>query len=60
MSHKSSISGMQEPVQAIRVINEKQLLLILVGINIILSFGKEYVKFAWEYTGKPGRENWDF
>ncbi len=46
MSPKSSISGMGEPVQAIRVMNEKQLLLIMVGINIILSFGKEYVKFA--------------
>ncbi len=58
MSHKSSISGMGEPVQAIKVINEKrlirilvsnqhklinqkQLLLIMVGINIILSFWKE-------------------
>ncbi len=60
MLHKSSISGMGEPVQAIRVINEKQLLLIMVGINMILSFGKEYVKFAWEFTGKPGWENWDF
>jgi hypothetical protein len=60
MSHESSISGMGEPVQAIRVINEKQLLLIMVGINIILSFGKEYVKFAWEFTGKPGWEYWDF
>jgi hypothetical protein len=77
MSHESSISGMGEPVQAIRVINEKRLLLILVsdqhrlinqkpfflimvGINIILSFGKEYVKFAWECTGKPGQEIWDF
>jgi hypothetical protein len=48
------------PVRAIRVINEKQLLLILEGINIILSFGKEYVKLAWEYTGKPGQENSDF
>ena len=46
MSPKSSISGMGEPVRAIRVMNEKQLLLIMVGINIILSFGKEYVKFA--------------
>ncbi len=51
---------MGEPVQAMRVINEKRLLLIMVGINIILSFGKEYVKLAWELTGKPGRENWDF
>ncbi len=46
MSHKSIISGMGEPVQAMRVINEKQLLLIMVGINIILSCGKEYVKLA--------------
>jgi hypothetical protein len=44
LSHKSGISRMGEPVQAIRVINEKQLLLIVVGINI----------------GKPGRENWDY
>ncbi len=55
MSRKSSVSGMGGPVRAIRVINEKLLLLILVGINIILSFGKEYVKLACEYTGKPGR-----
>ncbi len=47
-------------MQAIRVINEKWLLLIMVGINIILSCGKEYVKFAWEFTGKPGQENLDF
>jgi hypothetical protein len=60
MSHNSSISGMGEPVQAIRVINEKQLLLIMVEINKILSFGKEYVNFAWEFTGKPGQEDWDF
>ncbi len=60
MSHNSSISGMGEPVQAIRVINEKQLLLIMVGINIILSCGKEYIKFVWEYGHKPGRENLDF
>ncbi len=60
MSHKSSISGMGEPVQAIRVINEKRLLLILVGINTILSCGKEYAKLAWEFICKPGRENLDF
>jgi hypothetical protein len=47
MSHNISISGMGEPVQAIRVINEKRLLLIMVRINTILSCGKEYVKFAW-------------
>ncbi len=40
MSHNSSISGMGEPVQAIGVINEKQLLLIVVEINIILVAGK--------------------
>ncbi len=60
MTHKSSVSGIGGAVQTIRVINEKQSLLILVGINIFLSFGKEYVKLAWEYTGKPGQENWDF
>jgi hypothetical protein len=60
MSHKSGVSGMGGPVRAIRVINEKQLLVVVVDINIILSFGKEYVKLAWEYTGKPGRENRDF
>jgi hypothetical protein len=57
MSHKSSISGLGEPVQALRVINEKRLLLIMVGINIILSCGKEYVKFAWEFICKTGQEN---
>ena len=56
MSHNSSISGPGEPVQAIRVINEKQLLLIMVGINIILSCGKEYVKLVWEFICKPVRE----
>ncbi len=60
MSHNSSISGMGEPVQAIRVINEKRMLLIMVGNNIILSCGKEYVKLAWEFICKPGRENLDF
>jgi hypothetical protein len=60
MSHNSSISGMGEPVQAIRVINEKKLLQIMVGINIILSCGKEYVKLAWEFICKPGQENLDF
>ncbi len=34
MSHKSSISGMGEPVKAIRVTNEKGLLLIMVEINM--------------------------
>ncbi len=60
MSYNSSISGMGEPVQAIRVINEKQMLLITVGIYIILSCGKEYVNLAWEFICKPGRENLDF
>ncbi len=60
MSHNSSISEMGEPGQAIRVINEKQMLLIMVGINIILSCGKEYVKLVWEFICKPGRENFDF
>ncbi len=60
MSHSSSIFGMGEPVQAVGVINEKQLLLIMVGIIIILSCGKDYVKFAWEFIYRPGRENLDF
>ncbi len=60
MSHKSSVSGMGGAVRAIRLINQKRLLLVMVGINIILSFGKDYVKLAWKFTGKPGRENWDF
>ena len=60
MSHNSSISGMGEPVQAIRVKNEKRMLQIMVGINIILSCGKEYVKLAWEFICKPGQENLDF
>ncbi len=60
MSHNSSISRMGEPVQAIRVINEKQFLQIMVGIYIILSCGKEYVKLAWEFICKPGQENLDF
>jgi hypothetical protein len=46
-------------VWAIRVVNEKQLLLILVGMNIMFSFWNEYVKLAWEFTGKPGQENWN-
>ncbi len=60
MSHNSSISGMGEPVQAIRVINETRSLLIMVGNNIILSYGKEYVKLVWEFICKPGQENLDF
>jgi hypothetical protein len=60
MSHNCSISGMGEPVQAIKVMNEKQTLLIMVGNNVILSCGEEYVKFAWEFICKRGWENLDF
>ncbi len=61
MSHNSSVSGMGEPVPAIRVINEKRMLQIMVGINIILSCGKEYVNLVWEIICKPGgQENLDF
>ncbi len=60
MSHISSISGMGEPVQAIIVINEKRLLQIMVGINIILSCGEEFAKLALEFICKPGWENLDF
>ncbi len=60
MSHNSSISGMGEPVPAIRVINEKRMLLFMVGVNIMLSCGKKYVKLALEFICKPGQENLDF
>ncbi len=60
MSHNISISGMGKPVPAIRVINEKRMLLITVGINIMMSCGKEYVKLAWEFICKPGWEILDF
>ncbi len=60
MSHNSSISGMGEPVQAIRVINEKLLLQIMVGNNIILSCGREYVKVAWEFICKVRAEKFGF
>ena len=32
----------------------------MVENNIMLSCGKEYVKLAWEFICKPGRENLDF
>ncbi len=62
MSHKvmNCVSGMEGPVQAIRLINQKRMLLVMVGINIILSVGKEYVKLTWEFTGKLWQENSDF
>ncbi len=47
-------------MQAIRLINQKRLLLVMVGIKIILSVGNEYVKSVWEFIGKPGWENRDF
>ncbi len=47
-------------MQAIRLINQKRLLLVMVGIKIILSVGNEHVKLVWEFIGKPGRENRDF
>jgi hypothetical protein len=40
------------PVWAIRLINQKQQLLVMVRMNIILSVGNEYVKLAWEFTGR--------
>ncbi len=54
MSHNGNISGMGEPVPTIRVINEKRMLLIMVGINIMLSCGKEYVKLPWESFASQG------
>ncbi len=47
-------------VRASRLINQKWLLLVMVGINIILSVENEYVKLAWEFTGKPWRKNIDY
>jgi hypothetical protein len=41
----------------IRLINQKQLLLIMVGINIILSVGNEDVKLAWELEASHGGSN---
>jgi hypothetical protein len=40
-------------VQAIRLINQKLFLVVMVGIYIILSVENEYEKLAWEFTGKP-------
>ncbi len=47
-------------MRAIRLINQKRLFLVMVGINIILIVGNECVKLAWEFTGKPWQENRDF
>ncbi len=46
MSHNSSISGMGEPVQAIRVINEKRMLLIMVVINLNLELWERICKVS--------------
>ncbi len=32
----------------------------MVGINVILNVRNEYVKLAWDFTGKPWRKNRDF
>ncbi len=58
--YKNRVSGIERPVEAIRLINQNQLLLVMVGINIILSVGNEYVKLTWEFTGKSWQENRDF
>ncbi len=61
--YESIISGstlLLQSLPAIRVINEKQMLPITVGINIMLSCGKEYVKLAWEFICRPGWESLDF
>ncbi len=57
---KNHVSGMGGPVQAIRLINQKRLLLVMVGIDIILSVGNGHVKLTWEFTGNPWQENRDF
>jgi hypothetical protein len=56
VTYKNCDSGMGGAVWAIRLINQKQLLLVMVGINIILSVRNEYLKLAWEFTGKPWQE----
>jgi hypothetical protein len=56
VTYKNCDSGVGGPAWAIRLINQKQLLLVMVGINIILSVGDEYVTLAWEFTGKLWRE----
>jgi hypothetical protein len=58
--YKNCVSGMGGPVQAIRLINQKRLLLVMVGINIILSVQNKNVKLTAELTGKPWQENRDF
>ncbi len=54
MSHNSIISRMGEPVQGIRVKDEKRMLLTMVGIDMILSCGNEYVKFVREFFASQG------
>jgi hypothetical protein len=56
VTYKNCVSGMGGIVWAIRLINQKRLLLVVVGINIILSVGNEYVKLPWELRGKPWQE----
>jgi hypothetical protein len=56
MSHTRIVTLAWGPVLVIRLINQKRLLLVMVGINIILSVGNEYVKLAWEFIGKPWQE----
>jgi hypothetical protein len=51
--YKNCVSGMGGPVWAIRLINQKRLLQVMVGIGIMLCVGNEYVKLAGEFTGKP-------
>jgi hypothetical protein len=60
VTYENCVSGMGGPVRALTLINKKRLLLVMVRINIIVSVGNEYVKLAWEFTGKPWQENRDF
>ncbi len=60
MSHNSSISGMVVACAGNKSDKWETMLLIMVGINIMLSCGKEYAKLAWEFICKPGRETLDF
>ncbi len=49
---------MGEPVQAIRVISEKQFLLIMVGINAIFSCGKNMISLHGNSVASQGGRIW--
>jgi hypothetical protein len=54
MSHKSSVSGMGGPMLAIRVINAKQLLLILLEIILSQVLGKNMKNWCGNTQASQG------